>query len=243
MRATIAQADCFEQLDGAPLVRAPGRHQWQHNVFQSGQLRKQIVGLKDHPDAFVAVSSCRRARQIGDIESIDQDLATIWPVQRGDKVEKRRFARPGRAKQKHQLALSYLERHILQRRDQLPPSQVCLRDRVNGDHHPLSSERLAATARLCSCNTVGAMPSASVANAIPASRATISTSNLGSVVPSSAIIDGIAKCLGANARAARLPKTAAVPTVASPKTMPAIALCIGLKPSASSTAYCRRRSA
>ena len=58
-----------------------------------------------------------------------------------------------------------------------------------------------------------------------------------------AINEGIAKCLGANATATTLPKTAAAPTVASPKTMPVIALCTGRKPSARRIAYCRRRSA
>ena len=86
------------------------------------------------------------------------------------------------------------------------------------------------------------MPSANIASAIPASTATTNASNFGSIVPSSAINEGIAKCLGANAIAMMLPKIAAAPTVASPKRIPIIALCIGRKPSTRSIAYCRRRS-
>ena len=87
------------------------------------------------------------------------------------------------------------------------------------------------------------MPSANIANAIPASTATTNVSNFGSIVPSSAINEGIAKCLGANTIATTLPQTAEAPTVAGPKAMPVSALCIGRKPSARSIAYCRRRSA
>src|SRR5206468_3675712 len=54
--ASIAQSDCFEQLQGAPVVRSPARNEGQESVFESGQLREQIVGLEDDAHAFVAVS-------------------------------------------------------------------------------------------------------------------------------------------------------------------------------------------
>ena len=75
-------------------------------------------------------------------------------------------------------------------------------------------------ARLCSRHAVGAIPSAMATSAIPITTAAISTLNLGSITPRSAIKEGMAKCFGVEAAATRAPIGVPAPAVAVQRQLP-----------------------
>jgi hypothetical protein len=53
--AAIGQADEIEKLASAMLVRSPQRNHREQDIFQRGQLRDKIIGLKDHPDLLGSI--------------------------------------------------------------------------------------------------------------------------------------------------------------------------------------------
>ena len=92
MPGTIAKTDRVEEFQAVPWIRPPHREHRHKNVLERCELREQVVGLVDEPDALVAIERCRRARQASDVRSADNNLAAIGAVQCRHKIEQRGLA-------------------------------------------------------------------------------------------------------------------------------------------------------
>lgn len=65
------------------------------NVFQSGELRQQVVKLKNEPDALITEMRQILDVQFENIRSVNDDLALVGGIERSEDVEKGTFPGTG----------------------------------------------------------------------------------------------------------------------------------------------------
>ena len=128
--------DRFQQRDRTLLrfaARQPRQIARQHDVFEHGQLRQQMVGLEDEADLPVPEPGGLAAAQLRHVDSGDADRPGIRLLQRADQIQQRGFAAAGGAEQAGPFAAPDLPVHAAQDRQFLPAEFVGARDAAQFD--------------------------------------------------------------------------------------------------------------
>ena len=106
---TLAQSDSIEQV-GGHACEAPRGHgacaelQWQHDVLERGQMRQQLKGLKDEPDAASAHPGASVLVQREEFLTQKADGSRTGHVEAREQAQQRRLARAGGTQDRYRLA-------------------------------------------------------------------------------------------------------------------------------------------
>ena len=74
------------------------------HVLQRGQVREEVVGLEDEPEA--AADPDRVDRRVGDHLAVEEDVAVVDLLQQVDAAQQGRLARAGGADQRHRFVFA-----------------------------------------------------------------------------------------------------------------------------------------
>ncbi len=137
MVGTVPEADAFEGLDGEFGGVLAGNGSGDGDIFQGGELGKEVVVLEDVADALVAEAGLLLAAHGVEVGAVDVDAALFRVFESGEGVEQGGFPGSAGAAEEDFLALADLQVDAVEHLDGFPPDAVAAVEVHGFDHDVL----------------------------------------------------------------------------------------------------------